>query len=132
KAFDTVSHQHILHVLRQRDVDPHIVDLVSNTYKNISTVIATKQTQTDPIQIRVGVKQGDPMSPLLFNLAMDPLLCKLEECGKGFHQGQSSVTAMAFADDLVLLSDTWENMKQNIKILETFCHLTGLQTQGAK
>lgn len=132
KAFDTVSHEHILHVLRQREVDPHIVDLVSNTYENISTFIDTKIAQTENIQIRIGVKQGDPMSPLLFNLAMDPLLCKLEECGKGFHQGQNSVTAMAFADDLVLLSDSWEEMKQNIKILETFCHLTGLQTQGAK
>ncbi|NXR43554.1 POLR protein, partial [Zosterops hypoxanthus] len=39
KAFDTVSHEHILHVLRQREVDPHIVDLVSNTYENISTFI---------------------------------------------------------------------------------------------
>ena len=42
----------------------------------------------------------------------------------------NSVTAMAFADDLVLLSDSWENMKQNIKKLETFCNLTGLKTLG--
>lgn len=102
-------------------------------YNDISTRITTKKdTHTDKIQIRVGVKQGDPLSPLLFNLAMDPLLCKLEESGKGFHRGQSSITAMAFADDLVLLSDSWENMKENIRILETFCDLTGLKTQGQK
>ncbi|NXB12993.1 PO21 protein, partial [Cnemophilus loriae] len=128
----TVSHQHILHGLQQREVDPHIISLVSNMYENISTYITTKKQQTDHIQIRVGVKQGDPLSPLLFNLAMDPLLCELEESGKGYHRGPSSVTAMAFADDLVLLSDSWENMKQNIKILETFCNLTGLKTQGEK
>ncbi|NWV86694.1 PO21 protein, partial [Dasyornis broadbenti] len=132
KAFDTVSHEHILHGLKEREVDPHVIGLVSDMYENIYTSIATKKTQTDNIQIRVGVKQGDPMSPLLFNLAMDPLLCKLEECGKGYHRGPNSVTAMAFADDLVLLSDSWENMKQNIKILETFCNLTGLKTQGEK
>ncbi|NXA84966.1 POLR protein, partial [Thryothorus ludovicianus] len=39
KAFDTVSHQHILHGLRERGVDPHIVSLVSNMYENISTYI---------------------------------------------------------------------------------------------
>lgn len=132
KAFDTVSHQHILHVLQQRKVDPHIIELVRDMYKNINTCITTKKTQTDPIQIRVGVKQGDPMSPLLFNLAMDPLLCKLEESNNGYHQGLNSITAMAFADDLVLLSDSWENMKRNIEILETFCNLTGLKTQGQK
>ncbi|NWT91032.1 PO21 protein, partial [Lanius ludovicianus] len=123
KAFDTVSHQHILYGLRQRGVDPHIVSLVNNMYENIRTCITTGKTQTDHIQIQIGVKQGDPLSPLLFNLAMDPLLCKLEECGKGYHRGSSSVTAMAFADDLVLLSDSWENMKQNIKLVETFCNL---------
>ncbi|NXI20725.1 PO21 protein, partial [Irena cyanogastra] len=39
KAFDTVSHQHILQVLQQRKVDPHIVSLVSNMYENIYTNI---------------------------------------------------------------------------------------------
>ncbi|NXC24389.1 PO21 protein, partial [Campylorhamphus procurvoides] len=84
----------------------------------------------DPIKTWVGVKQGDPMSPLLFNPALYPLLCKLEECGNGLQQGKNTITAMAFADDLVLLSGSWEGMEKNIKILETFCKLTGLRTQG--
>ncbi|NWT93022.1 PO22 protein, partial [Urocynchramus pylzowi] len=37
KAFDTVSHQHILHALQQREVDPHIINLVSNMYEDICT-----------------------------------------------------------------------------------------------
>ncbi|NWZ95157.1 POLR protein, partial [Nesospiza acunhae] len=39
KAFDTVSHQHILYALQQRGVDPHIIRLVNNMYKNISTYV---------------------------------------------------------------------------------------------
>ncbi|NWW41988.1 POLR protein, partial [Panurus biarmicus] len=39
KAFDTVSHQHILHALRERGVDPHIIGLVKNMYEHISTYI---------------------------------------------------------------------------------------------
>ena len=39
---------------------------------------------------------------------------------------------MAFADDLVLLSGSWEGMQKNIEILEVFCELTGLKTQGEK
>lgn len=31
--------------------------------------------------------------------------------------------AMAFADNLVLLRDSWDDMCSNIKILETFCEL---------
>ncbi|NXM09834.1 PO21 protein, partial [Tyrannus savana] len=123
---------HILMGLKQKGVDPHIVSLIQNMYEDIYTQIDTKTGKSDQIKMLVGVKQGDPMSPLLFNLAIDPLLCKLEECGKGFQQGRNTVTAMAFADDLVLLSGSWEGMETNIKILETFCELTGLRTQGEK
>ncbi|NXD46680.1 PO21 protein, partial [Copsychus sechellarum] len=132
KAFDTISHQHIIMGLTQRGVDPHIIQLVTELYRNISTYIGKGTERIDPIKILTGVKQGDPMSPVLFNLALDPLLCKLETEGYGFHQGSLRITAMAFADDLVLLSDSWDGMCGNIKILETFCDLTGLQTKGEK
>ncbi|NXC11752.1 PO21 protein, partial [Orthonyx spaldingii] len=39
KAFDTVSHQHILMGLRQRRVDPRIIKLIQNMYENTTTCI---------------------------------------------------------------------------------------------
>ncbi|NXC88006.1 PO21 protein, partial [Cercotrichas coryphoeus] len=109
-----------------------IIQLVKEFYRNINTYISMKKKKTAPIKILAGVKQGDPMSPILFNLALDPLLCKLEAKGHGFKHEGFKLTAMAFADDLVLLSDSWEGMCGNIKILERFCTLTGLQTKGEK
>ncbi|NXG12779.1 PO22 protein, partial [Sakesphorus luctuosus] len=96
KAFDTVNHQHIITALTQRGVDPHIIGLIKNMYEDISTCISSNEGETERISIKVGVKQGDPMSPLLFNLALDPLLCHLEERGHGFDRNGKTVTAMAF------------------------------------
>lgn len=120
KAFDTICHWHILKGLKQRGVDPHLIHLIRETYENIITCIAIKEGKTDPIKILTGIKQGDRMSPVLFNLALDPLLRKLEQVGKGFHQGDLKITAMVFADDLMLLSDSWEGIEWNISLLETF------------
>ncbi|NWV83030.1 POLR protein, partial [Dasyornis broadbenti] len=39
KAFDTVSHEHILHGLQQSRIDPHTISLESNKYENIHTSI---------------------------------------------------------------------------------------------
>ncbi|NWW14841.1 PO21 protein, partial [Oreocharis arfaki] len=39
KAFDTVSHQHILMGLQQRKVDQHIINLIRNVYENTFTCI---------------------------------------------------------------------------------------------
>ncbi|NWU33170.1 PO21 protein, partial [Hylia prasina] len=132
KALGTICHQHIITGLEQRGVHPHVIHPVSKMYKNITMYIDTKREKTDPIKILTGVKQGDTMSLVLFNLEFDPLLCKLETEGQGFQRGGLKITARAFADDLVLLSNSWDGMHSNIKILETFCELTGLHTQGEK
>ncbi|NXU26029.1 PO21 protein, partial [Thalassarche chlororhynchos] len=81
---------------------------------------------------RVAIRASDPVSPILFNLPVDPLLCKLEEEGCGFQHCSTTVTTLAFADDLVLLSESWDRMQKNIEILEVFCDLTGLKTQEEK
>ncbi|NXI20688.1 PO21 protein, partial [Irena cyanogastra] len=132
KAFDTICHQHIVVGLVQRGVNPHVIHLISEMYQNIKTYISTGSERTDSIYIRSGVKQGDPTSPLLFNLTLDSLLCKLETEGQGFQQSGLKITAMAFADNLVPLSDSWDCMCCNNKILETFCEHTGLRIQGEK
>ncbi|NXF30548.1 POLR protein, partial [Nyctibius bracteatus] len=39
KAFETVSHSHIIAALKQRGVDKHIVALIKNIYENVNTYI---------------------------------------------------------------------------------------------
>ena len=52
-----------------------------------------------------GVKQGDPLSPVIFNLIIDQLLRSLpQECGSTYNG--KTVRAMTFADDVVLLADS--------------------------
>lgn len=127
---NTVSN--IMWVVRERGLDQHMVDIISDSYKNVHTYIEVGKESLSSIAIKVGVKQGDPISPLLFNLLLDPLITTLEKTRMGFSFGINKITSLAFADDLVLLSDTWEDMNINIGILETFCGLTGLKIQVNK
>ena len=67
------------------------------------------------------------MSPLLFNLALDPLLHMLEERVESI-----CLTALAYTDDLVLLSHDWSGMAKNLAILGAFCRLSGLGVNPKK
>ncbi|NXL32826.1 PO21 protein, partial [Glaucidium brasilianum] len=132
KAFDTVSHFHVIVALKQKGVDNYSIILITNLYNNINKFTDMKDEQSDPIEILTGVKQGDPMSPILFNLTMDPLLCKLEEEGSGYQHYLTHIITMAFADDLVLSSGSWKGVQKNIEIVEVFCNLMILKTQVEK
>ena len=133
KAFDSVSHKHILDVLRRRQVDDHVVRVIRDSYTNVITRVEDGQGGATPdIPIGVGVKQGAPMSPLLFNLALDPLIKTLSEHGKGYHLSGRMLVTLAFADDLALVSDSWDGMAHNLRILDAFCELTGLRLSAPK
>lgn len=96
------------------------------------TRVGSGGMKTPPIDMKVGVKQGDPMSPMLFNLAMDPLIQALEATGSGWSGDGRAITTLAFADDLVLVSGSIRGMGRNLEILEAFCRLTGLKVQPRK
>lgn len=96
RAFDSVSHLHILEVLRQRGLDEHIIRIVGDSYTDVVTTITANGELSPPIDVRVGVKQGDPMSPLLFNLALDPMIETLERCGLGYRMDDQQITTLAF------------------------------------
>ncbi|KAL7827693.1 hypothetical protein AOLI_G00308450 [Acnodon oligacanthus] len=125
--------RHILDVLRLRGVDDHVLGVIREMYTDVTTRVENGRGSATPdISIQVGVKQGDPMSPLLFNLALDPLIRTLNELGKGYHLLGRMLVTLAFADDLALISETWDGMAYNLRILDGFCELTGLRVQPSK
>lgn len=66
---------------------------------------------TRKIEINSGVKQGCPRSPLLFNLIIDELIEKLKRTNIDIELGGEKICCMAFADDLVLISENKIHMK---------------------
>ncbi len=78
KAFDTISHDHIAKGLKCFGVDCQMIGRVKALYTGVFTMIVVGDLHTGPIPILQGVKQSDPLSPILFNICMDPLLSKLE------------------------------------------------------
>uniref|UniRef100_A0AAV2JTG5 Reverse transcriptase domain-containing protein n=1 Tax=Knipowitschia caucasica TaxID=637954 RepID=A0AAV2JTG5_KNICA len=133
KAFDTVSHRLIRETLTRRGVDQLVVKVIMDGYRGCSSSIRTIEGPTKEIPIKLGVKQGDPLSPLLFNLALDPLLYALDDVKTGFEFGEdAALAAMAFADDLVLVSGRWEGMRSNLAVLDAFCDRVGLAVNPDK
>uniref|UniRef100_A0A6V7KNU3 Reverse transcriptase domain-containing protein n=1 Tax=Bracon brevicornis TaxID=1563983 RepID=A0A6V7KNU3_9HYME len=110
KAFDTVSHEAIERVMTRNGLPDGFVEYVMNLYRTSSTVIEVDGVKSRPIFPGQGVRQGDPLSSFIFNLAINEVLKKIPvECGY-ILQGRT-VSALAFADDLILLAGSREGLQ---------------------
>jgi hypothetical protein len=88
-------------------------------YKNCKTTIRTRNKEEVKIKIFRGVKQGDLLSPLLFNLCLEPLLEAIDENTDGISINEmNKIPALVFADDIVLLDkNKMEAQQQLLKYL---------------
>ncbi len=50
---------------------------VKALYKNAHTVVGVNGIMSDPYQVTRGIRQGDPLSCPLFDLAIELLACKV-------------------------------------------------------
>lgn len=83
------------------------------------------------IKINRGVKQGDPLSPILFNMVMNELLESLSE-RRGIPLGETNIPALAYADDMVVLAENARKCRSLLKTVTEFLGERKLQLNISK
>lgn len=132
KAFDTVSHAAIHETLKELGLPQEFRNYVRAVYDNARTKLqASSGSGESSIKIGRGVRQGDPLSPLLFNLVVDRALGILSE-DVGYKLGDRLVNALGYADDIVLLSSTKVGLQENLTRLHAAFTRNGLSINAKK
>ena len=74
KAFDRVSHDWLDKVIVTSYLEMFARNLISILYSEAKSKLLIDHTLSDTIYIQRGVRQGDPLSPILYILSIEPLL----------------------------------------------------------
>lgn len=90
-----------------------ISKIISELIDEISTYVVSANGEVGPIPIRRGVRQGDPLSGVLFNIAFDSIIRALNLI--------SGVTVLVYADDILILADSPEALQAALDRLIVEC-----------
>ena len=83
KAFDSVSHATLLLAAERMGAPGPFISYLTTLCSEASTVLHVDGRFSDPLKQNRGIRQGDPLSPLLFNCVIDWALASLDpEMGK--------------------------------------------------
>lgn len=120
KAFDRVHFVKLFKTLLRKGLCPIICRLLAFMYTSQECCVKWDGYRSSSFKVYNGVKQGGVLSPLLFSLYLDDLLLNLAHSGYGCHVGHKFTGALAYADDIVLLSPSLHGLKQMLQVCEDF------------
>ncbi|SCV69872.1 BQ2448_1266 [Microbotryum intermedium] len=100
KAYDRLSHTYLDAVLRAVGLGPKARQWYRATYTNQSASVFLNGWLSAAFDVLSGVRQGDPLAPSLFVLAIEGFACQIRSRIKGIESpGLQTIRELLFADD---------------------------------
>ena len=131
-AFGSVPHETIFTSLQWAGLDVDAINVIRRLYAINKTNIRSHDGLTPEIHIQAGVKQGCPLSPIIFNLTMEPIIRAIMHLGRGYNLYDSSIDVLAYADDLTLVSETPEGLQAMLDMAGRVATWAGLKFNPKK
>lgn len=123
KAFDRVNWCKLMRTLERIGIDERDRQLIRNLYLGQTFVVRVGEKNSERGELGRGVRQGCPLSPLLFNIYIQALIAEaLENTEDGVRVGGHLVNAVRFADDQAMVASSNAGLQ---RIMDTLNKTSG-------
>ncbi|KAK3551047.1 hypothetical protein QTP70_011505 [Hemibagrus guttatus] len=123
KAYDRVPREELWYCMRKSGVAEKYIRVVQDMYERSRTVVRCAVGQTEEFNVEVGLHQGSALSPFLFAIVMDQLSEEVR---------QESPWTMMFADDIVICSESREQVEENLERWRFALERRGMKVSRSK
>ena len=134
KVFDTLEWDFLFKYLQCFNFGQDFIHWVKVFYQSIRSCLINNGTVSHYFNLERGVRQGDPLSPYLFILAVETLAISIRSnvLIKGVTLGNEETTLLQYDNDTTaVLSDT-HSAQAHFDSLDVFEYLSGLKVNGSK
>ena len=132
KAFDRIDHTAMVQALREQGVeDPEVALLLDLYAHQVGSANGSRV-----FDIQRGVKQGDVISSLLFNAALEFVFvrwkARLQSHGWLLHSDHERLINSRYADDILLYAKTLDELVEMLELLHVELSAVGLEMHETK
>jgi len=122
KAFDTVDRDCLLYMLYELGIRDKLLNAIDVIYARTECAVLVRDFITPWFITEKGVKQGDTLSPCLFSVYLNDLVRDINRSKLGVKIDDQYVNILLYADDIVILSESEENLQKLIDIVLHWCN----------
>ena len=131
KAFNTAPHGALLLIPRHLSVPPEVIDLLLFLHTCARLRIVTAHGLTQPVHMLRGVRQGNPESPLLYALLLEPLLRAQGHRLRPHGEAERGLI-QAYIDDLLVVAQTLQHFVEGVEAVVAYLGMMGMELNPRK
>ena len=132
KAYDGVNREMLCRALKKVGLSERIVNIVRSMYVDTKARYRIGNIETDWVKSERGVRQGCILSPILFSFYIEELAVRLRRMNAGVRAGRDKVCMLLYADDLVVTSESTEELQNLLDVLDEYGRDFGVRFTSEK
>jgi hypothetical protein len=132
RAFDSVLHEALFYGLLSLGIGGNFYNTIHSMYSQSMSCVKIGHKHTDMFPSRIGVRQGDILSPNLFKIFINDLPTEFDNNCDPVTIFNKNISCLLYADDVVLLSKSKDGLQNCLNSLHKYCNSWGLSVNKKK
>jgi len=103
KAYDSIHRDALGKCMKEFKIPTKLINICKTCIQKTKSAVRIEGTSSSFFENKTGLKQGDTLSPILFNLALQKVIQSIKMVHSSINIGKEQLNILTYADDIALI-----------------------------
>jgi len=126
KTYDSIRTDRLWKCMEELKIPKKVINMCKTCVQKTRSAVRIEGTLSSFFENKTGLKQGDSLSPILFNLALQKVIQSIKMVPSGIKIGKEQLNVTAYADDIAVIGKNKIEIRQLFVEIENIARKLGL------